>query len=90
MFTVKIHHPADPKMVTGYQGLGDEEVLGNVISVRRQYGSTKDKPLPGLHIEFEEGSKYGGMILNAGRVYVMNEQGATVASYILDMAQSPS
>lgn len=84
MFTILIHHPPQSNVPpSGPQaGLGAEELLPNCNQVVRHYETgLPDATMPGLHLSFAD---RGNIILCAGRVYVMNEQGATVQKYILD------
>lgn len=90
MFTVIWHEPPPADM----SGVGTEHVIGNVESVKRLFDA--DGPihaehqhprLPGVHVTYGEGSGCPAgscFLFTSGRFYVMNEQGQTVARYILD------
>lgn len=70
----------------GYQGVGDEELLPNCTQVIRRYGTSPANPIHGLYLDFSDG---GQIILQAGTVYVMNDRGATVATWDLNVSSEP-
>lgn len=79
MFTVKIYTHAESDV-----GEGVEHLFGNIQSVKRVYETPEDRlheDNPGIIFEFMDGSRSHW---THGRFYVMNEDGATVATYTLD------
>lgn len=65
-------------------GVGAEHVIGDVVSVTRTHAEPEslEFDLPkGLTVKFKDGSMTH---YSSGNFWLMNERGATVASYIFD------